>query len=248
MTPAARLFSKPASINYPWMLVGLLWLVSFLNSADRAILNAVKPLLRDAFAVSDIQLGVIDTVFFWTYAVCAFLFGRIGDSVRRRNMILFGLLFWSTATGFMPVATGYAMLLGMRTLVAVGESTYYPTATALIGAWHKPAIRSRALAVHQTAVFAGGGFGAWAAGRLADQYGWSMPFVVFAALGLVVLAMLLFTLRDVCTFHPTGQHQTSRRAASPDPGQPSRTVAVRGVFSCHRRFVCGAKLVQHLCA
>lgn len=188
--------ARPPAAAYSWIVVGLLWMVSFLNSADRAILNSVKPLLRDAFAVSDVQLGVVDTVFFWTYAVCAFLFGRIGDSVRRRNMILFGLLFWSTATGMMPVATGFAMLLGMRTLVAVGESTYYPTATALISSWHKPAMRSRALAIHQTAVFAGGGFGGWTAGMLADRHGWSMPFLVFAGLGFVVMAVLFFTLRD----------------------------------------------------
>jgi sugar phosphate permease len=187
---------RAAPANYPWILIGLLWLVSFLNSADRAILNAVKPLLRDAFAITDIQLGIVDTAFFWTYAVCAFLFGRAGDSVRRRNMIIFGLVFWSTATGLMPIATGFAMLLGMRTLVAVGESTYYPTATALISSWHKPAMRSRALAIHQTAVFAGGGIGGWVAGRLADTYGWSMPFLVFAALGFVVMAVLFFTLRD----------------------------------------------------
>lgn len=189
-------FRHPAPVHYPWILIGLLWMVSFLNSADRAILNAVKPLLRDAFAITDIQLGVVDTVFFWTYAVCAFLFGRIGDSVRRRNMVLFGLLFWSMATGFMPIATGFAMLLGMRTLVAVGESTYYPTATALISSWHRPAMRSRALAIHQTAVFAGGGIGSWAAGALADAYGWTTPFIVFALLGGVVFGVLIFTLRD----------------------------------------------------
>lgn len=189
-------FPKPAPAHYPWILIGLLWMVSFLNSADRAILNAVKPLLRDAFAISDIQLGLVDTVFFWTYAVCAFLFGRIGDSVRRRNMVLFGLLFWSMATGFMPIATGFAMLLGMRTLVALGESTYYPTATALISSWHRPAMRSRALAIHQTAVFAGGGIGSWAAGTLADAHGWSMPFIVFALLGGLVFGVLLFALRD----------------------------------------------------
>ena len=189
-------FPKPAPAHYPWILIGLLWMVSFLNSADRAILNAVKPLLRDAFAITDVQLGLVDTVFFWIYAVCAFMFGRIGDSVRRRNMVLFGLLFWSMATGFMPIATGFAMLLGMRTLVAVGESTYYPTATALISSWHRPAMRSRALAIHQTAVFAGGGIGSWAAGALADAHGWLMPFIVFALLGGVVFGLLIFALRD----------------------------------------------------
>ncbi|MEN9874349.1 MAG: hypothetical protein RL186_1246, partial [Pseudomonadota bacterium] len=187
---------KPAPENYPWILIGLLWMVSFLNAADRSILNSVKPLLRTAFDLTDVQLGLVDTTFFWTYAVCAFVFGRLGDSVRRRNMIIFGLIFWSLATGIMPLATGFAMLLGMRTLVAVGESTYYPTATALISAWHKPQVRSRALSIHQTAVFAGGGIGGWVAGKLADLYGWPAPFIVFAALGFVVIAILVKTLRD----------------------------------------------------
>lgn len=187
---------RPISAHYPWILIALLWSVSFLNSADRAIFNSVKPLLRDAFSVTDVQLGVIDTAFFWTYAVCAFLFGRIGDSVRRRYMILFGLIFWSTATGMMPLATSFAMLMGMRTLVATGESTYYPTATALISSWHKPKMRSRALAIHQTSVFAGGGIGGWVAGKLADAHGWSAPFLVFASLGLVVVGVLFVALRD----------------------------------------------------
>lgn len=186
----------PASSRYPWQLVGLLWLVSFVNAADRSIFNTVKPLLRSAFAISDIQLGLVDTTFFWVYAVCAFLFGRMGDSVRRRNMIIFGLLFWSTATGMMPLATGFVMLLGLRGLVAVGESTYYPTATALISAWHQPLMRSRALSIHQTAVFVGGGLGGWVAGRLADAHGWAAPFLVFAGLGFAVMLLLLRWLRD----------------------------------------------------
>ena len=187
---------KPAPDNYPWILIALLWMVSFLNAADRSILNSGKPLLRDAFGLTDVQLGIIDTTFFWTYAVCAFVFGRMGDSVRRRHMIIFGLVFWSMATGIMPLATGFAMLLGMRTLVAIGESTYYPTATALISSWHKPSMRSRALSIHQTAVFAGGGIGGWVAGKLADHYGWPAPFIVFAALGFVVMAILFKLLRD----------------------------------------------------
>ena len=203
---------KPAPAAYPWILIGLLWMVSFLNSADRAILNSVKPLLRETFHVTDIQVGLVDTVFFWTYAVCAFLFGRAGDSVRRRNMVIFGLVFWSTATGLMPLATGFAMLLGMRTLVAIGESTYYPTATALISSWHRPTMRSRALAIHQTAVFAGGGIGGWAAGRLADSHGWSMPFMVFAALGFVVMVILYLTLRDDA---PAAQGKLATKRAEP---------------------------------
>ena len=74
-----------------------------------------------------------------------------------RGVILYGLIFWSLATGTSALATGFALLLALRGLVAVGESAYYPTATALIGDWHRPEMRSRALSIHQTAVFAGAG-------------------------------------------------------------------------------------------
>jgi sugar phosphate permease len=184
------------SKNYPWIVIGLLWSVAFLNAADRSILTAVMPLLRGEFGLTDNNLSLLNSVFFWVYGISAFLFGRIGDSVRRTRMIIFGLLFWSVATGIVPLATGFAMLLGMRAMVAVGESTYYPTATAFISEWHKPENRGRALSLHQTGVFAGSGLGAYFAGLLADRYGWTSPFIVFAIAGGLLCIILYFLLRD----------------------------------------------------
>ena len=155
--------------RYPWILVGLLWLVAFLNSADRNILIAVLPQLKIEFGLTNSQLALLGSVFFWIYAVGAFVAGRIGDSVRRTRVILYGLIFWSCATGGSALATGFGLLLAMRGLVAIGESAYYPTATALIGDWHRPAMRSRALSIHQTAVFAGAGLGAVATGYIAQR-------------------------------------------------------------------------------
>ena len=77
--------------RYPWILIGLLWLVAFLNAADRSIIVAVMPQLRDEFGLTNTQLALLNSVFFWIYAIAAFLSGRIGDSVRRTRIILFGL-------------------------------------------------------------------------------------------------------------------------------------------------------------
>jgi MFS family permease len=182
--------------HYPWVLIGLLWLVAFMNAADRAILQAVLPQLRSEFDLSTDQLAFIGSVFFWIYAFCAFLSGRLGDSTRRSWVIIGGLAFWSMATGLVPLSTGYAMLLAFRGLVAVGEATYYPTATALISDWHRPEMRSRALSLHQTAVLAGAGLGAVLAGYIADRAGWRAPFLIFGAVGLVWCFVLMKFLRD----------------------------------------------------
>lgn len=187
MTPGPR---------YPWLLIGLLWMVAFLNAADRSILFTVMPQLKTEFGLTATQLALLNSVFFWIYAVAAFLSGSLGDRARRSRVIIYGLLFWSAATGIVSLSTGFAMLLALRGLVALGEATYYPTATALISDWHRPEMRGRALSLHQTAVFAGAGMGALAAGYMADALGWQAPFLIFGALGFLVVGILFVLLRD----------------------------------------------------
>ena len=154
------------------------------------------PDLKEEFGLTNSQLALLGSVFFWVYAVGAFIAGRIGDSVRRSRVILYGLVFWSVATGASALATGFALLLAMRALVAVGESAYYPTATALISDWHKPKMRSRALSIHQTAVFAGAGLGAVATGYIAEALSWHAPFLIFGVIGLIHAVILTRTLKD----------------------------------------------------
>jgi MFS family permease len=183
-------------VSYPWQLIGLLWMVAFLNSADRSVIFAVMPQLRTEFQLTDTQLALISSVFFWIYAIAAFLSGRLSDTARRSTVVVGGLAFWSVATGVASLSTGFAMFIALRGFVALGESTYYPAATALISDWHTRAMRSRALSLHQTGVFAGAGLGGYIAGEIADRFGWRIPFVVFGGGGLLLAAVLRKFLRD----------------------------------------------------
>jgi MFS family permease len=181
---------------YPWILIGLLWCCAFLNNADRSLLVAVMPALREEFHLTNTQLALPTTIFFWVYAIAVFLMSRFGDKMMRSVVIMWGLVFWSLATGMITLSTGFAMLIGMRALVAVGEATYYPSATALISDWHPNKTRSRALSLHQTGVFAGALLGSFSAGLIADRMGWRAPFVVFGCLGVVFALVLYKYLKD----------------------------------------------------
>jgi MFS family permease len=205
--------------NYPWQLIGLLWTAAFLNSAGRQILITVLPQVRAEFGLSATQLALINSVGFWIYAVCALIFGRLGDATHRSRLIVGGLAFWAVATGMVSVATGLIVLVMIRGLVAAGEATYYPTAAALISDWHRSGTRSRALSIHQTGVFAGAGVGAVAAGALADAFGWRSPFLIFGILALVFCAVLFKWLRDP----PAAPSQGVAPSAASSTG-PLRTV------------------------
>jgi MFS family permease len=228
-TDARAVTGLPTDVSrYPWMLIGLLWAVAFLTSAGRSTLIAVMPQLRDEFALSSTQLAFINSASFWIYAVGAFLFGRLGDGTHRARLIIVGLAFWSVATGVASLSTGFALLVALRGLVALGEANYYPTGTALISDWHRAATRSRALSIHQTGVFAGAGLGAFSAGLIADRFGWRVPFVILGALGLAVCAVLLRWLRDA----PTRQTRTAASGDTPVKDGPLRTVLRRPAALC----------------
>lgn len=191
--------------SYPWVLIALLWCCAFLNSSDRSLLVGVMPAIRDEFGLTNTQLALPTTIFFWIYAGAVFLTSRFGDKMMRSQVIIWGLIFWSVATGLVSLSTGFAMLIGTRALVAVGEATYYPSATALISDWHSNKTRGRALSLHQTGVFAGALAGSVIAGFIADHWGWRASFAIFGAAGVVFSLLLFKHLRDA-------PHRTIERA------------------------------------
>ena len=127
------------------------------------------------------------------------------------------------------------MLHRIARLVALGEATYYPTGTALISDWHRPTMRSRALSIHQTAVLAGTGFGAYAAGLIADRLGWRAPFVIFGAAGIVWCAD---SASRRCATRPRTRASSERR-----PKVAPRTAARR---CAHGRPRCALRSVFFL--
>ncbi|RZU39403.1 hypothetical protein BDD14_0786 [Edaphobacter modestus] len=48
---------------YPGFLVALLWIVCFLNYADRQAIFSIFPLLRTELGLTSIQLGVVASCF-----------------------------------------------------------------------------------------------------------------------------------------------------------------------------------------
>jgi sugar phosphate permease len=116
------------------------------------------------------------------------------------------------------------MLITLRGVVALGESTYFPAATALISDWHEPKMRSRTLSLHQTGVFAGAGLGALTSGMIADRFGWRVPYILYGAAGLVFCFVLHRWLRDA-----------PARGAVPHPSDPSASAASTPASEPNRR-------------
>ena len=194
----------------PWRVVGLLWVAYLINYLDRQVVFSIFPALRAELGFSDAALGLIGTVFIWVYSLSMPVTGRLADMFRRDRIIALSLALWSLATLGTGLAGSVAWMLVWRAVMGVTEALYVPAALALIADLHPGATRSRALAVHSSAQFAGIVAGGWSGGWMADHIGWRPGFFGLAVLGMVYAAVLFRALRGVARPRPAGARGDAR--------------------------------------
>lgn len=181
---------------YKWLLVGMLWFVCFFNYADRQAIFSLFPLLRRELHLSNVQLGIVGSAFMWTYALFGPAAGWLCDRLPRKALVLGGLIFWSIVTAATALAHTYTQLVIFRALGGLGEAFYFPAAMSLIGDYHGISTRSRAMAFHQSSVYAGSIAGGALSGIIGQTYGWRVTFIWFGALGILLGAILWLFIHE----------------------------------------------------
>ncbi len=194
MAPS-RVFASPR--RRAWLVVGMLWVAYLINYVDRQVVFSIFPALQRDIGFSNAQLGLIGTIFVWVYSLCNPLVGKLADTVSRTRLIVASILLWSVAT----LATGFAgsveVFLACRAVMGVTEAMYVPPALGVIGTLHSGLTRSRALALHGSAQFAGIIVGSSFGGYMADGVGWRWAFYILAAVGVCYAPVLWWVLRPV---------------------------------------------------
>jgi len=166
-----------------WATVAFLWFAYLLNYLDRQVVFSIFPVLRRDLGFSDTQLGLVGTLFIWVYSLCMPLTGRMADRVRRDRLVIISLVLWSLATLGTALSHSAPLFLFWRAVMGVTESLYVPAALTTIAILHPGTTRSKALAIHSSAQFAGIVAGGWYGGWAADHIGWRTGFTVLAVAG-----------------------------------------------------------------
>ncbi len=182
-------------MSYRWELLIWLWLAFFLNQADRQVFNVLLPALRQDLGLSDIQLGLLNSVFVAVNGVLVPIAGFLGDRIARKRLVVASLFAWSFSTLFTGFGSGLAYFLVVRSVAtAGGEAFYFPAAVAMLAGEHVES-RARALSVFQTSVYAGLIASGWLGGTLAQRLGWRAVFWIFGAAGVLLAVVLRYRVR-----------------------------------------------------
>lgn len=186
-----------ASKAYPWIVVGLLWVVALLNYMDRQMLSTMREAMQIDIAELEtaVNFGRLMAIFLWIYGFISPFAGAIADRVSRKWLIIGSLGVWSAVTLLMGYCTTYNQIFWLRALMGVSEALYIPAGLSLIADYHAGKSRSFAIGVHMTGLYLGqavGGFGA----TLAEAFSWQQTFHWFGLVGVLYALVLVFLLHE----------------------------------------------------
>lgn len=182
-------------IKRPAAILALLTGLNLLNYLDRYVLSAVLPRLIQDLGLSNLEAGLLATVFLLGYFVTSPVFGALGDRLPRKGLIAFGILIWSAATIGSGLASNIIMLLAMRALVGVGEASYATLSPTIIDDITPAEKKGSALATFYIATPVGSALGFILGGIIEHKYGWHAAFFVAGFPG-VVLALVMLAIQE----------------------------------------------------
>jgi len=182
---------------YPWIVVGLLWVVALLNYMDRQMLSTMKTaMMGDIHELETAEnFGRLMAIFLWIYGITSPFAGLVADRISRKWLIVASLAVWSGVTFTMGYAQDFDQLYVLRAIMGVSEALYIPAGLSLIADYHKGTTRSLAIGIHMTGLYMGqalGGFGA----TVAHIWSWQQTFHLFGLAGIIYSVVLMLLLKE----------------------------------------------------
>ncbi|MEO6151838.1 MAG: MFS transporter [Croceibacterium sp.] len=187
------------SRGYQILLVILLSLNFGIVFFDRQAVNVLMPQMQPALGLSQTQIGIIAAGLSFTWAIAAFFYGRLSDSIGKRKILLvLATLAFSACSFLTGLATSFALLLGARLLMGAAEGGVMPISHAMVASEVDPKFRGLAQGVAQN--LGSNLLGSFAAPvvlvAFALTFGWRESFYLAGLPGIVSALIIWFMLKE----------------------------------------------------
>jgi len=168
-----------------WRIAILVSLAIAISYLDRQALPvAVTAIARD-IPLSNQRFSALQSAFLLSYAFMYLGGGRLVDALGTRIGFAVIMTFWSLANASHALATSFAMLMGSRFLLGMGEGGGFPAATRAVAEWFTPKERATAMGIINAGTAVGAVVAPPLIASVLSYSGWRWIFVVTGGLGLL---------------------------------------------------------------
>jgi MFS family permease len=230
---------------YAWVVFALTFGLLISDYMARQVLNAVFPLLKAEWALSDGQLGLLSGVVAIMVGLLTFPLSLLADRLGRVKSLAAMAVLWSAATLLCSIADNYGEMLAGRLLVGVGEAAYGSVGIAVVVSVFPKRLRATLSAAFMAGGLLGQVLGVGIGGTVAAAHGWRMAFMAIALGGLalaVLFPLLVGEKRIALLSAAAGNVPYERKLAFPKISSlfEGRTIKCAYIGSGLQLFVAGA--------
>lgn len=171
-------------------LIGLVGLAHLISHFSQLVLAPLFPWLKEAFAVSYAELGLLMTIFFVVSCLVQAASGFAVDRFGPRPVLFGGLALLGAAAFGFASSHSYGMLAAFAVVAGVGNGVFHPVDYTLLNRKVHPSRLGHAFSVHGITGSLGWALAPAMLVPLALHYGWRVALMGAGALAFAVLALL----------------------------------------------------------
>jgi MFS family permease len=168
--------------NTVLLIICLMYLILYV---DRVNISTAAPLIKADLALSNTQLGLAFSAFFYPYALLQLIGGYIGDKFGARLTLIICGLIVCAATAATGAVGGLASLFAVRFALGIGEGATFPTATRAMAVWTPESRWAFAQGITHAFARIGNAVTPPLIAMLIALVSWRGSFVVLAVLSLI---------------------------------------------------------------
>jgi MFS family permease len=235
------------SLRYAWVVFALTFGLLISDYMSRQVLNAVFPLLKAEWALTDTQLGSLSGIVALMVGLLTFPLSLLAEWIGRVRSIVAMAVLWSLATLGCALAQSFDQMLLARFLVGLGEAAYGSVGIAVVISVFPVNMRATLTGAFMAGGMAGSVLGMAVGGVFAAQFGWRAAFAAMAVFGLLLALIYPFVVRQ----SRIGGGRTAPSETGPRPSYLKSLrslVATRSVLGAYvgsglQLFISGAMIV-----
>lgn len=175
-----------------YQIILMIFAVTVINYADRAIVSIVGAPLSKDLDISPVALGYIFSAFSWSYVAAQIPGGWLLDRYGSKQVYAWSILLWSVFTftqgwvGFFSGGAAIIWLFVFRFLMGIAESPSFPGNARIVAAWFPTAERGKASAIFNAAQYFAPVLFAPLVSWITQSFGWRYSFFVMGIIGAMM--------------------------------------------------------------
>lgn len=214
------------SRRYAWLVFSLTFGLLISDYMSRQVLNSVFPLIKNEWALTDSQLGLLSSIVALMVGLLTLPISMLADRFGRVKSLTLMAIIWSIATLGCALAQSYQEMLIARFIVGVGEAAYGSVGIAVVVSVFPKEMRSTLASTFVAGSMLGSFMGMSMGGFMAEHLGWRWAFGGMAIFGLILATLYPLVVKEKKITKFILKHEVT-------PYTKSTKNALKSIYSSH---------------